>query len=162
MQVYANPASCNSFYKCENGTATGEECENGLLFDPLLALTDAVHNYCVYTWRAECGARPADRRPEPSPGAEPVTEWWRCRMVAPPSSSSSSSMVGVHLRPPRLRVPVRAVPAGRRLPDLLYQVRYGHSLTGAYTALQSCQNTVWCQTLRKRKTLTFFSTKKGL
>ena len=82
MQVYANPASCNSFYKCENGTATGEECENGLLFDPLLALTDAVHNYCVYTWRAECGARPADRRPEPSPGAEPVTEWWRCRMVA--------------------------------------------------------------------------------
>ena len=93
MQVYANPASCNSFYKCENGTATGEECENGLLFDPLLALTDAVHNYCVYTWRAECGARPADRRPEPSPGAEPVTEWWRCRMVAPPFSSSSSSMV---------------------------------------------------------------------
>jgi len=70
VQVYANPASCNSFYKCENGTATGEECENGLLFDPLLALTDAVHNYCVYTWRAECGARPADRRPEPSPGCE--------------------------------------------------------------------------------------------
>ena len=91
MQVYENPASCNSFYKCENGTATAEEgccghwtllllslataevfdcptkpidrenhrhychchhhcqeCENGLLFDPMLAQTDAVHNYCVY------------------------------------------------------------------------------------------------------------------
>lgn len=24
MQVYENPASCNSFYKCENGTATAE------------------------------------------------------------------------------------------------------------------------------------------
>ena len=106
VQVYENPASCNSFYKCENGTATAEvgcrghwtllllslaiaevfdcptkpidrenhrhhchchhhdhhvlhhchhchychcqECENGLLFDPMLAQTDAVHNYCVY------------------------------------------------------------------------------------------------------------------
>ena len=78
VQVYENPASCNSFYKCENGTATAEvfalratrsprpstksrscswswlwiaqECENGLLFDPMLAMTDAVHNYCVYMW----------------------------------------------------------------------------------------------------------------
>ena len=24
VQVYENPASCNSFYKCENGTATAE------------------------------------------------------------------------------------------------------------------------------------------
>jgi len=70
VQVYENPASCNSFYKCENGTATAEECENGLLFDPMLAQTDAVHNYCVYMWRANCGARPADKSPEPSPGCE--------------------------------------------------------------------------------------------
>ena len=27
-----------------------QECENGLLFDPMLAQTDAVHNYCVYMW----------------------------------------------------------------------------------------------------------------
>ena len=33
VQVYADPASCNQFYKCENGTMTLETCENGLLFD---------------------------------------------------------------------------------------------------------------------------------
>ena len=33
LQIYADPDSCNRFYKCENGTMSLETCENGLLFD---------------------------------------------------------------------------------------------------------------------------------
>ena len=33
VQVYADPDSCNRFYKCENGTMSLDTCENGLLFD---------------------------------------------------------------------------------------------------------------------------------
>ena len=33
VQVTADPASCNQFYKCENGSLTLERCENGLLYD---------------------------------------------------------------------------------------------------------------------------------
>jgi len=70
VQVFPNPTSCNEFVKCENGTATREVCENGLLFDPLLALTDAIFNYCVYNWKAECEGRPADNTPQSSPDCE--------------------------------------------------------------------------------------------
>lgn len=70
VQVYPDPSSCNSFVKCENGTATQEVCENGLLFDPDLALTDAIYNYCVYNWKASCGDRRADNTPESTPGCE--------------------------------------------------------------------------------------------
>ena len=45
-----------------------ETCENGLLFDQEMALTDGIHNYCVYNWRVECGSRPANNTPESSPG----------------------------------------------------------------------------------------------
>ena len=60
-----------------------ETCENGLLFDQVchlilrcllhtvtqeMALTDAIHNYCVYNWRVECGERKPDNTPESSPG----------------------------------------------------------------------------------------------
>ena len=45
-----------------------KECENGLLFDEELALTDAVHNYCVYNWKVDCGARRRDDTPQSSPG----------------------------------------------------------------------------------------------
>ena len=45
-----------------------ETCENGLLFDQEMALTDGIHNYCVYNWRVECGDRLADNTPESSPG----------------------------------------------------------------------------------------------
>jgi len=68
VQVTADPASCNQFYKCENGSMTLETCENGLLYDQEMSLTDAIHNYCVYSWRVECGERPADRAPVSSPG----------------------------------------------------------------------------------------------
>ena len=47
-----------------------QECENGLLFDQELALTDAVHNYCVYNWKVECGSRPRDDTPHSTPGIE--------------------------------------------------------------------------------------------
>ena len=47
-----------------------QTCENGLLFDPALAETDAVHNHCVYSWKAECGGRPADLAPQSSPGCQ--------------------------------------------------------------------------------------------
>ena len=33
-----------------------------------MALTDAIHNYCVYNWRVECGERKPDNTPESSPG----------------------------------------------------------------------------------------------
>jgi len=70
VQVYADPDSCNRFYKCENGTMSLETCENGLLFDQEMSLTDAIHNYCVYTWRVECGERRPDNSPDSSPGCE--------------------------------------------------------------------------------------------
>ena len=47
-----------------------ETCENGLLFDQDMALTDGIHNYCVYNWRVECGDRVANNNPDPSPGCE--------------------------------------------------------------------------------------------
>jgi len=68
--VSEDPESCNSFYKCENGTVTLQECENGLLFDESMALTDAVHEYCVYNWKVDCGARPRDDKPISTPGCE--------------------------------------------------------------------------------------------
>ena len=68
VQVTADPASCNQFYKCENGSMTLETCENGLLFDQEMSLTDAIHNYCVYSWRVDCGERPAYLEPVSSPG----------------------------------------------------------------------------------------------
>ena len=40
-----------------------ETCENGLLFDQEMALTDAIHNYCVYNWRVNCGDRPVNNTP---------------------------------------------------------------------------------------------------
>jgi len=70
IQVYADPDSCNTFYKCEEGVPTQEVCENGLLFDEEMALTDAIHNYCVYNWKANCGQRKADNTPDSSPGCE--------------------------------------------------------------------------------------------
>ena len=69
-QVYADPDSCNRFYKCENGIMSLETCENGLLFDQEMALTDGIHNYCVYNWRVECGDRVANNTPDSSPGCE--------------------------------------------------------------------------------------------
>ena len=83
LQIYADPDSCNRFYKCENGSMSLETCENGLLFDQVcrpiicvcvtpviqeMALTDAIHNYCVYNWRVECGERTPDNTPDSSPG----------------------------------------------------------------------------------------------
>jgi len=35
-----------------------------------MALTDAVHNYCTYNWKVECGLRPRDDTPISSPGCE--------------------------------------------------------------------------------------------
>ena len=66
--MYEDPSSCNRFYKCEDGVASAEVCANGLLFDHAMALTDAIHNYCVYNWKADCGARQADNTPQSSPG----------------------------------------------------------------------------------------------
>ena len=68
VQVTADPASCHQFYKCENGTMSLETCENGLLFDQEMALTDAIHHYCVYHWKVECGTRLADLQSVSSPG----------------------------------------------------------------------------------------------
>lgn len=68
--VYEDPVSCNHFYKCSNGTLTHESCENGLLFDVEMALSDAVYNFCVYNWRVECGERERDDTPISSPGCE--------------------------------------------------------------------------------------------
>ena len=33
-----------------------------------MALTDAVHNYCTYNWKVECGLRSRDDTPISSPG----------------------------------------------------------------------------------------------
>lgn len=68
IQVYSDPSSCNQFYKCTDGVASHEVCENGLLFDENLALSDAAHNYCVYNWKANCGKKPIDDTPISSPG----------------------------------------------------------------------------------------------
>jgi hypothetical protein len=70
VYVEENQDSCNQFYQCANGTITLQTCENGLLFDREMALTDAVHNYCVYNWKVDCGSRPRDDTPISSPGCE--------------------------------------------------------------------------------------------
>ena len=70
VQVYADPDSCNRFYKWENGTMSLDTCENGLLFDEQRALAGSAHNHCSYNWEAECGARPAEDTPISSPGCE--------------------------------------------------------------------------------------------
>ncbi|XP_044017248.1 protein obstructor-E-like [Aphidius gifuensis] len=59
VQTYANPADCNSFFLCTNGTLTLEKCENGLLYDG----HGAVHNHCNYNWAVDCGERKADYTP---------------------------------------------------------------------------------------------------
>ena len=33
-----------------------------------MALTDGIHNYCVYNWRVDCGDRLADNTKQSSPG----------------------------------------------------------------------------------------------
>jgi len=68
--LYEDPGSCNRFFKCVNGTMTLEECENGLLFDQSLAHDEAIHNFCVYMWKVDCGSRPRDTTPQPSRGCE--------------------------------------------------------------------------------------------
>merc|ERR1711963_54116 len=70
VHVYPDPQSCNRFYKCEEGQVSLETCENGLLFDESMALTDAIHNYCVYNWKADCEGRNADNTPQSSPSCE--------------------------------------------------------------------------------------------
>ena len=42
LQVYADPDSCNRFYKCENGTMSLDTCENGLLFDQVTGTIDTM------------------------------------------------------------------------------------------------------------------------
>ncbi|XP_037074029.1 protein obstructor-E-like [Pollicipes pollicipes] len=54
LQTYPDPYSCDSYFKCANGTLTQERCENGLLFSGI----GAVHDNCDYFWRVECGDRP--------------------------------------------------------------------------------------------------------
>jgi len=70
VYVDEDPTSCNNFYLCANGTVSLQTCENGLLFDSSMALTDAVHNYCVYNWKVDCKDRPRDDTPISSPGCE--------------------------------------------------------------------------------------------
>ena len=57
MQVYADPDSCNRFYKCENGTMSLDTCENGLLFDQVtgtclyyvqFSFVSRYSNYIIY------------------------------------------------------------------------------------------------------------------
>jgi hypothetical protein len=51
-------------FKCENGTLTEEQCENGLAYDG----HGHVHNYCNYNWAVDCGKRKYDDTPISSPG----------------------------------------------------------------------------------------------
>ena len=67
LQVYPDPATCNRFFKCANGTLTHETCENGLLFDKAKAFAGAAHNHCAYNWDAYCDVRPAEDNPIPAP-----------------------------------------------------------------------------------------------
>ena len=68
LQLYPDPATCNRFFKCANGTLTHEACENGLLFDRNKAFSGAVNNHCAYNWDSNCDERPADNTPISSPG----------------------------------------------------------------------------------------------
>merc|ERR1712126_175262 len=70
LQVYPNPESCNSFYKCANGTLTLETCGNGLLFNIGTALAGATDNHCSYIWQTNCGERKNDTTPISSQGCE--------------------------------------------------------------------------------------------
>ena len=100
VQVYADPASCHQFYKCENGTMSLESCENGLLFDQEMALTDAIHNYCVYQWKVDCGDRLADIRPVSSPGCE-----FRFGLFAGAEGCQSQYVKCEHGEPTQVRPP---------------------------------------------------------
>ena len=100
VQVYADPASCQQFYKCENGTMSLESCENGLLFDQEMALTDAIHNYCVYQWKVDCGDRLADIRPVSSPGCE-----FRFGLFAGAEGCQSQYVKCEHGEPTQVRPP---------------------------------------------------------
>ena len=57
MQVYENPASCNSFYKCENGTATAEVgCRFVFCQWVIMATVEAsYHGYRYFSATAEVG-----------------------------------------------------------------------------------------------------------
>ena len=68
LQLYPDPATCNRFFKCANGTLSHETCENGLLFDKEKAFAGSVHNHCSYNWASECDQRPAEDNPIASPG----------------------------------------------------------------------------------------------
>ena len=48
VQVYADPDSCNRFYKCENGTMSLDTCENGLLFDQVIGTLLYVSSFLSY------------------------------------------------------------------------------------------------------------------
>merc|ERR1712213_191542 len=75
IHVYPDPQSCNRFYKCEKGQASLETCENGLLFDENMALTDAIHNYCVYNLKAERQTTPPSRVPVVSTNGGSSPNW---------------------------------------------------------------------------------------
>ena len=68
LQLYPDPATCNRFFKCANGTLTHETCGNGLLFDKAKAFAGAAHNHCAYNWATDCDQRPAEDNPISSPG----------------------------------------------------------------------------------------------
>ncbi len=70
LQLYPDPATCNRFFKCANGTLTHETCGNGLLFDVTKALAGAVHNHCAYNWNSNCDTRPAEDIPVNINGCE--------------------------------------------------------------------------------------------
>lgn len=63
LQLYPDPATCNRYFKCANGTLTHETCGNGLLFDVDKAFAGAVDNHCAYNWDTNCDERPAENNP---------------------------------------------------------------------------------------------------
>jgi len=70
LQVYPNPDSCHTFYKCANGTLTLETCGNGLLFNEATSLLGSAHNHCSYNWQTNCDTREHDDTPISTPGCE--------------------------------------------------------------------------------------------
>lgn len=130
VQVYLDEDSCNSFYKCENGTLTHESCENGLLFDLDMAVTDSVHNYCVYNWKVDCGGRPRDDTRISSPGCEyrfgifSISEgcqqsYYQCAFGQPTEMPCENDNVNI---PKKLLLSYRAATHTCDWPDLLVDI----------------------------------------
>ena len=116
MQVYENPASCNSFYKCENGTATAEVGEPVLYHFSQIYFSNTSNEFCSSVFCHECHACRSARTGCCS------TRCWRT--LTPSTTSASTSGRPSAGRGPRIGLRnLRKIATVLSCPVLSYPVR---------------------------------------